>query len=399
MSNQTVNPTDAEMQEFMATEQTKWDQLNGYMHPQFEGQRAYVEHGFARYRTAFVGDTNAVYMPDPDQGEMEAMTGDSCSDEVKNMWRENKGKLLKDVDPELHAEMTEESDGLAKALRDCGVNVIRNDRNEYPEAIVDFNANWKGPKFVSIYGGPTYGRIIQNKFVQIWECGPVRQWELAFRQGTEQLFNANPDLEYRSMQFPEPDVNLRGPGTPGLDNAAVKIFPDSHLLFGYGVADEKHIEATYNPETRHDYTSAGNPLGGKFLMERVLNNDGFTSEEIFFDSKLTYHFDCFLMMIKEGVVGMPDTINHGLMHEHLPECLKDYEIVPLPLEDIARGVSNAPTIGDGRILIDNRCTETMKRLQARGIEPVPVKYEKCWDTFNSGMDCSDAEIWRQDIID
>ena len=34
-------------------------------------------------------------------------------------------------------------------------------------------------------------------------------------------------------------------------------------------------------------------------------------------------------------------------------------------------------------------------LEKRGIEPVPVKYSTCWDAFNSGMDCSDAEIWRE----
>ncbi|GAL29107.1 hypothetical protein JCM19239_7155 [Vibrio variabilis] len=59
---------------------------------------------------------------------------------------------------------------------------------------------------------------------------------------------------------------------------------------------------------------------------------------------------------------------------------------------------NAPTIGDGRILIDDRCEETMRRLREHGIEPVPVKYSACWDTFNSGMDCSDAEIWRENDI-
>ena len=39
--------------------------------------------------------------------------------------------------------------------------------------------------------------------------------------------------------------------------------------------------------------------------------------------------------------------------------------------------------------------KTFDILEKRGIEPVPVKYSACWDTFNSGMDCSDAEIWRE----
>ena len=124
-------------------------------------------------------------------------------------------------------------------------------------------------------------------------------------------------------------------------------------------------------------------------------DEGFKAEELFFDSKITYHFDCFIVMIKEGMVGLPDLPNYGLMSEGLPDCLKEYEIVPIPIEDYQYGVANAPCIGDGRIIMDSRCTKTFDLLEKRGIEPVPVKYTACWDAFNSGMDCSDAEIWRE----
>lgn len=390
---------DNDMQSFMDSEKEKWDALNSHMVPQFQGQRTFVEHGFARYRCAFVGDPTAVYVPDPDVGEMHAMTGDSCSPEVRNWWRENKDKNLRDADPETWEKMAQCSENLAAALRKCGVKVIRNDKGvDYPEAIVNANAAWRGPKFCSIYGGPNLGRIWQDYYVNIWECGPVRQWELAMRQGTQELFLANPNLKYRSMPCPEPDVNLRGPGTPGLDNAAVKLFPNNHILFGYGVPDKKHIPSTYVTETCNDYTSAGNPIGGRFLMNQILENDGFTWEECFFDSRLTYHFDCFIVMIKEGMVGLPDMPNYGLMSEGLPKCLKDWEIVPIPLEDIARGAANSPCIGDGRIIMDDRCTKTFDLLEKRGIEPVPVDYAFCWDNFNSGMDCSDSEIWRENEL-
>ena len=386
---------DSSMQEFTESEKRKWDTLNDYMVPQFKGTKAFVEHGFARYRAAYVGDPNAVFVPDPDVGEMHAMTGDSCAPEVRDWWRTNKDKNLKDVLPELWEEMAEESQGLADTLRKCGVKVIRNDKCEYPEAVINNNAAWRGPKFCSIYGGPTYGRIWDNYFMQIWECGPVRQYEFAVRQGTMQLFEDNPDLKYRSMPYPEPDVNLRGPGTPSVDNAAPKLFPNKHVLFGWGVPDAKHIPSTYDPKTCNDYTSAGNPIGGKFMMKRIMEDEGFTWEEVFFDSKITYHFDCYMVMIQEGMVGLPDAPNHGLLSEGVPKCLDGWEIVPIPLGDYKYGVANAPCIGDGRIIMDDRCTETFKILEKRGIEPVPVKYSACWDAFNSGMDCSDAEIWRE----
>ena len=275
----------SDMEAFMESEKQKWDALNAHLVPQFKGQRAYVEHGFAKYRCAYVGDPNAVFVPDPDVGEMHAITGDSMSEEDRNWWRTYKDQNLKDAAPEIWEEMAQCSQNLADALRSCGVKVIRNEAGlEYPDAVINNNAAWRGPKFCSIYGGPPYGRIWQNMFMQIWECGPVRQWEFALRQGTMELWEANPDLVYRSMPFPEPDVNLRGPGTPGVDNAAPKLFPDKHILFGWGVPDAKHIPSTYDPKTCNDYTSAGNPLGGKFMMQRILNDAGFTWEEIFFDS-------------------------------------------------------------------------------------------------------------------
>lgn len=384
------------MLDFMESEQKKWDALNAHLIPQFEGQKAYVEHGFAKYRCAFVGDPHAVFVPDPDVGEMHAMTGDSMSEEDRNWWRTYKDKDLKIAAPELWEEMAEESQGLADALRSCGVKVIRNEAGcEYPDGVINNNAAWRGPKFCSIYGGPPFGRIWDKYFMQIWECGPVRQWEFALRRGTMELFKANPDLIYRSMPYPEPDVNLRGTGVWGVDNAAPKLFPDKHILFGWGVPDAKHIPSTYVEETCNDYTSAGNPLGGKFMMKHILQDAGFTWNEIFFDSKLTYHMDCFMVMIKEGMIGLPDIPNYGILGGKLPDFLKDWEIVPIPLEDIARGAANSPCIGDGRIIMDSRCTKTFDILEKRGIEPVPVKYSTCWDAFNSGMDCSDSEIWRE----
>ena len=91
------------------------------------------------------------------------------------------------------------------------------------------------------------------------------------------------------------------------------------------------------------------------MGERILADHGFTYEEVFFDSKISYHFDCFLVMIKEGLVGLPEIPGHGLFGG-LPDCLKDYEILPSPVEDMKYGVGNSVTIGDGRIIVDSRAT-------------------------------------------
>ena len=384
-----------DMAAWEAAEKEKWDALHAHMTPQFEGVRAYVQHASARYRCAHVGNMLACYMPDPDQGEMHAMTGHSCSPEVRDFWRRNKNRNLKESEPELWEKMAEESDGLADALRKCGVHVIRNEKCEYPDGIINSNDAYRGPKFVSLYGGPPFARMCENVFCRTWECGPVRNYELSMRPGLMKLFDNNPDMRLFEMPYPEPDVNMRGPGNPGVDPAGYRLMPGKHILFGWGVPDAKHIPSTYDPATCNEHTSAGNPVGGKFMM-RHLADYGFTSEEVYFDSNLSYHWDCIMMNMKEGFCGLPERDDWGLLSGELPKCLKDWTIIPIPLEEIGYGCANAPAIGDGRVLVDDRCKVTMERMSQAGLEPIPVKYSVCWDHFNSGMDCSDSEIWRED---
>ena len=42
-------PPGPEKQAWIESETKKWDALNAHMTPQFEGQRAHVEHCFARW--------------------------------------------------------------------------------------------------------------------------------------------------------------------------------------------------------------------------------------------------------------------------------------------------------------------------------------------------------------
>ena len=80
---------DVSMADFEASEREKWDALNAHMTPQFEGVKMYVEHVVARYRVAYVGNPSSMYVPDPDVGEMKALTGHSLTPENRQFWREN----------------------------------------------------------------------------------------------------------------------------------------------------------------------------------------------------------------------------------------------------------------------------------------------------------------------
>ena len=75
MNNSTFPPPPAtpEKAAWVASEKEKWDVLNTHMTPQFEGQRAYKEHGFAKYRCTVLGSLHAASTPDPDTPEFETL--------------------------------------------------------------------------------------------------------------------------------------------------------------------------------------------------------------------------------------------------------------------------------------------------------------------------------------
>ncbi len=392
-----INQDDVAQEEFEASEKEKWDALNAYMAPQFKGVKCYVDHVFARYRTAYVGNPSSMYVPDPDVGEMKALTGHSLTPENREFWRKNKNRHLRDANPALYEKICEQQDALAAKMRECGIKVIRNDKClEYPEGVINLNGSWHGPKFLSFYAAP-HGHIFKHVWIQGWDCGPVRTHEFALRQGTLELFKANPKLKHRQMLYPEPDVNLMGPGVIGIDLAGYRLMPNNHILFGVGVPSADVIPTTYDPKTCNDYTSAGSPVGAKFMMDRYMEELGFTYEITFFDSNLTYHHDCLMMNLKEGYVALPDDGKWGTWGE-LPECLKDWEVVPIPPHEIAYGVSNAICVGDGRVIMDSRATGTADNMAKAGLEPILLPYDGPWDTYGSGMECSDDPYakWNDD---
>ena len=379
----------------MESEKQKWDALEAHMTPQFKGQRAYHEHNFAKLRTTVTGSLHAASAPDPDTPEFKSMLSGN-SDDLMDQMRKDAAYEIRETNPKLWDVMAEEADGLAETLRQAGVKVIRNEsKSPLPDGLINMHAGWGGPRFLTTYGGPSYGRIVRNIFFHTWDNALNGTMEFASRQGTLQLFADNPDLVYYSIPYPEMNINAPGFGSLMMDVASWRHFPNKHILFGFGVPNESVI-----PEVMSDYkragelTSCGIPQTAEFMM-RMLKREGFTHEICFYDSNLSYHFDCVMATLAEGVVALPDLPNYGIFGDGLPECLKDYEIVKMPVEEVALGAANQISLGDGRSVVVRTAKETMKRMKAAGVEPVPVKYDKIWGYYHSGPDCSDADIWRE----
>ena len=388
-------PGTPEKWDWIASEKEKWDALNAHMTPQFVGQRAYHEHAFAKLRCVVLGNVHACSTADPKSPEYANLFRGNSDDIVDKM-----GPYLdddiKNVDPKLWDEMAEESDGFADTLRQCGVKVIRPEADlELPQGLINHMAGWGGPRFLSVYAGPSYGRILRNIFFQCWDNALNGTNEFLHREGTFALFDANPDLVYYSMPFPEPNISTPGYGSLSLDVASFRHMPNKHLLFGFGVPNESVIpKVLKDRKSANEITSAGIPQSMEFMM-RMLKREGFTYEYVFFDSNVSYHWDCIMANMKEGVCGLLDVPNYGIFGD-LPECLKDWKIVKIPVEEANQfGASNQVTLGDGRVCVPRLAKETIKRMKAAGLDPIPVKYDKIWGFWHSGLDCTDSDIWRE----
>lgn len=369
-----------------------WDVFNKHWEDQIRGKgiKVHEEHASAKLRACIVGDPFAAFVPDPHAPEMHGLTKDNMTPEALQWWAENMHKSIRDADPELFEKIVDEIADRDEKYEKAGVTIIRNKLGWYPDELINYNAAWGGSKYLSVYAGARW-RGINHGIIAVEDCGPVKASEPAARAATIALIEEDPEAMLIPFLSHEPNPTEVGPGFAGLDLADWRQMPNKTILWGYGVpAKSKIAEA----EATGAHTPAGWPRGRNIMM-RLLSQLGYKQETWWFDSRIGYHEDCVMMNVVEGVVGLPDDGKNGMWNDELPDCLKDWEILPIPLEDVRRGACNASSLGDGRIFIDSTCTKTIDLLEKKGYEPIPVKYQTLWQTFNSGIDCSDSNIWRE----
>ncbi|GLP96414.1 hypothetical protein [Paraferrimonas sedimenticola] len=382
MKNPAAKPQDK-------TEQ--WSVFNQHWEDQVRGKgiKVHEEHCSAKLRACMVGDPFSVDIPILTP-EMKGLIRDNASEELYNNWKENGGRAMRDADPERFEKICEEIAHRDEQYEKAGITIIKNKLGWYPEEAINYNGAWNGPSLMSIYAASKF-RGANNGIIVAESCGPVKGCEASSRAATIALIEEDPEAALISFLSHEPNPTISGPGFGGLDLADWRLMPNKTILWGYGVGDKSQIAAA---KATGEHTAAGWPRGRDIFM-RLLSQLGYKQETWWFDSNLGYHEDCVMMNMVEGVIGLPDDGKNGAWSD-LPDFMKDYEILPLPVEDVRRGASNSTAIGDGRIFMDSTCTKTMKMLESKGYEPIPVNYQTCWSTFNSGIDCSDSNIWRED---
>ena len=162
-----------------------------------------------------------------------------------------------------------------------------------------------------------------------------------------------------------------------------KVFQGT-VLCGIGVSDPSHIDDLTKPR------SATNELAVE-VLRRMLKPHGWKVETVYFDSRFTYHIDCLVSLLEEGLMAYPK----GSLWTELPEEFKNWEVIDVPMEDHKKGAENNVVLGDKRTVIVEGTVGFKKELEDRGWRLIEVPYSTIWSTFGSGPLCSTAAFWRE----
>ncbi|MHC5060779.1 MAG: hypothetical protein ACYTFK_06825 [Planctomycetota bacterium] len=361
------------------------------MRQQGKGLKIYNASDYAPLKAAIVGNPCSIFIPDPDEPEMNNLLADSAGKPgFMEFLREHKGEHLAATLPEYYEKMKNESDALAKSYRDNGVRLIRNETYTLPKALVEWQVPVTGDRFLSLYGhsgSDVYG----NCFVSFWEVGAVRGTEMQHRDAILEIFENDPEAIWLSMPLPAPTSIQRSP-QPFLSPGDPRIMPNKLVIMGIGVTDPAYINDPTKPR------SSGFELGVE-MFRRMMEPFGWRVETVYFNSRYTYHIDCLMMQISEGIYGLPkmnDKLGPVLWTDMPREITDNWECIEIDFEEQQNGVCNSVAIGNKKVVMEASAVKTAEQLSKRGYEPILVPYQTNWHTFHSGIHCSTCRVWSED---
>ena len=264
-------------------------------------------------------------------------------EELKDLWLGRSGQRIRDFNPELFEKAVAGMEARDKAYEKEGITVIRNKLGWYPDSIVNWNDSWNGSKFLSIYAGGA-GYPLRNYFMNFPDAASVNPYYLAIRSLVIELMRGTKKRRRWPGSRRSPTPAIPGPAKRRSTARTCGCSRTSTSRSSTACTDKSHISDDWDMDTR--LTPSGTPRGSN-LLKRMLKDRGFTFETVWYDSRLTYHHDCFMLNIKEGICGLPDVPNYGYWTDP-PSAVKDWEIIPIPLEEQKMGVCNSVTTGTAR---------------------------------------------------
>jgi N-dimethylarginine dimethylaminohydrolase len=155
------------------------------------------------------------------------------------------------------------------------------------------------------------------------------------------------------------------------------------VVCGIGVGDESHVHDLSKPRT------SGNEYGVA-ILKRMLAPFGIEVETVYFNAKYGYHIDCVVAVLEEGLLATAEDAWFG----PIPDQIRDWEIIPVSVEDIHAGCNNNVPIGNKRIVMLEG-TGLGKELNKRGWEVIEVPYGTIYKHLGSGIHCSTLGLHRE----
>ncbi|MCJ2377473.1 hypothetical protein LNL84_11585 [Vibrio sp. ZSDZ34] len=352
------------------------------MAEQGKGIRHYVESEYAKARAVLVGNASELWIPDVDMWEYNNLLK-GAPEELKDFMVKYGGTNLWESNPEIAQQMKSESDALAAAFRKHGVHVIRNETGSTPKELVDYNYAWSGQRQWTLFG-QSASESFGHAFVSFWEVSNSCISELAHREAINEIMKNDKEAIWMSMpaHFPAADRKNLGPFLAPGD----PIVLNKKVIIGIGVEDPSHINDPSKPR------SSGDEYGAEILT-RMLKPLGWETEIVYFNSNYTYHIDCMMAPLEEGLVAVYEEALITPLEEI--EALKGWEVIKVSYEDFKQGACNNEPLGDQKLILPAGCDNLVSELEGRGWLCEQVPYNTIYSLTGSGIHCSTAGIWRQ----
>ena len=369
----------------MTTVSTQEEYVPG-IREQAKGVKINSESLFRPLKACITGTADWIYLPDADFSAIANLLAGNADEDMKDYLRKHAGKNLKDVDPEMYEKCKAESDALAKAYRDNGVQVIRNESGKVPDELIEWQTGWGGPRYLSLFASGA-GEVIGNVFVNAHEIPPNQAAEVAHRDAMREIFANDPEAVWLTMPQLYPS-HVHPTCRPYTSPGDFRVFPNKLCLIGIGVAEESHIHDRSKPRCSGDEE-------GLDILRRMMEPYGWRVEPLYFNSKYTYHIDCAVGPVAEGVVGVPTGGPGPCLWHGLPDELKDWEIIDVEWDEHKIDACNCVVVDEKKVVIPADAVKFGEEISRRGYEPVPVPYSNITHMTGSGIQCSTMILERE----
>ena len=348
---------------------------------QARGQRVFVEHEFAQLKGVMLGNPESMYLPDPYHPSWYTSFRSLPRDKLDWM-AANRGKHVRDVDPETFETMVRGLEALADTYRQAGAHVIQNTQPPPPE-VINYTAGWLGA-----YGkhwafhAQAFGEVFGNVIVNFHETQPsIRYNCVEYVEAFMGLVESDPNAVWLAMPDPLPLPTAFG---AALSPGDIRIFPDKLVIVAHGVFDKSHIKDLSKPR------SSGNELGAE-VLRRILQPFGWRVEQLYFDANYGYHIDTLMPVIRDGLLA----VNENVLLTDLPKELQHWEQINIERDEYVIGAGNSVALSSSAHAITAGARKYIKEVEKRGIDVAAVPFDEVYHSTGSGMHCATFSYWRE----